>query len=101
MKLAYFNQSGDFWCWADQQTPGENDVNISAEIDESIALWRIKYNTETDSVDVYQPGMTLEEAEAQLQADILATHEAQKALADTARAADDSSSLYNPPPSPE
>jgi len=98
MRLAYFNNEGEFWCWADQQTPGENDTNVSAEIDEDIALWRQKYNTETSSVDVYHPEMTKEEAEAQLQADLAASLAVQAAAADAAREADDSSSLYNPPP---
>jgi hypothetical protein len=97
MRLAYFNDSGYFWCWADLQTPGEDEVNFSAEIDEDIAFWRQKYNTETSSVDVYHPEMTKEEAEAQLDADLAETLAAQKALADAARGNDDSSSLYNPP----
>jgi hypothetical protein len=72
MKLAYFNEQGKFWCWAEDQTPGPNDVNISAEIDENHALWRYNYNTETDSVEIYQPTLNTAEAEAQLEIDLAA-----------------------------
>lgn len=99
MKLAYFNEGGNFWCWADEQTPGPNDPDISAEIDETIPLWRQTYNFETQSVDVYHPEMSVSEAEAQLSADLLAEAQEFEALAAQAREADDSSLLYNPPPS--
>lgn len=101
MKLAYFNNEGRFWCWAEDQTPGPDDINISAEIDENMALWRQVYNLETETVDVYHPEMTEAEAEAENQKDLEAIMAAHHANSAAAAAADDSSSLYNQPQASE
>jgi hypothetical protein len=70
MRLAYFNENGKFWCWANEQTVEEGTP--SAEINEEIPAWRFTYNFETESVDVYHPEMSISEAEAQLSADLAA-----------------------------
>jgi len=81
-KAAWFNINGKFNYWDEHQKPSEQEISdgyVKADIDETLALWRFTYNSETNSVDVYQPTMTDAEAEAKNLADADA--------ADAARAA--------------
>ena len=81
-KAAWFNINGKFNYWDEHQQPSAQDIEegyVKADIDETLALWRFTYNSETNSVDVYQPTMTDAEAEVQLRAD--------QEAADTAAAA--------------
>jgi hypothetical protein len=48
------------------------EPHIVADIPEDVALWRIKYNTETEVVDIRYPDLTDTEAETKLDEDIKA-----------------------------
>ena len=80
-KAAWFNNNGKFNFWDSDQQPGELELNdsdgegghyVKADIDENMPLWRFTYNYETNSVDVYEPTLNTEEAEAKLAADMAA-----------------------------
>lgn len=81
-KAAWFNNNGKFNFWDEDQQANATDIEngyVKADIDENMALWRFTYNSETSSVDVYEPTMTDSEAEAKNLAD--------QEAADAARAA--------------
>tara|TARA_B100000085_G_scaffold274731_1_gene291746 strand:+ start:762 stop:1049 length:288 start_codon:yes stop_codon:yes gene_type:complete len=80
-KAAWFNINGKFNFWDSDQQPGAYELEdsdgsgghyVKADIDENKALWRYTYNYETNSVDVYEPSMSDEEANAKQLADMMA-----------------------------
>ena len=80
-KAAWFNINGKFNFWDSDQQPGTFELEdsdgsgghyVKADIDENKALWRYTYNYETNSVDVYEPSMSDEEANAKQLADMMA-----------------------------
>ena len=74
-KAAWFNGNGKFNFWDSDQQPGEMEIEegyVKADIDENKALWRFTYNSETKTVDVYQPDMNDSDAGAKQFADMAA-----------------------------
>lgn len=72
-KAAWFNNNGKFNFWDSDQQPGAVELAegyVKADIDETMALWRLTYNSETKVVDVYEPTLNTADAEAKQFADM-------------------------------
>ena len=89
-KAAWFNTNGKFNFWDSDQQPGAEELEdsdgsgghyVKADIDENKALWRFTYNFETNVVDVYEPSMNDEEANAKKLADMTAADSDRNAAA--------------------
>lgn len=65
----YFNVNGRPWA-KEQDVLPESTEDPLVEIPEGIALWRMNYNHENQTLTIQYEGMTDSEAEAQLTIDL-------------------------------
>jgi len=75
MARCYFDSNGKFDLWENDLGNPEMPDSLT-EIPDDTALWRLSYDYETATLIVKYPTMTDSEAEAQLDIDIQAEHNA-------------------------
>lgn len=67
----YFNNTGKYDLWENENGVPDFPDSLT-EVPDNIALWRLTYDHDTSTLTVLYDGMTDEQAEAQLDADLAA-----------------------------